>query len=547
MKTFTSSFHIPHKIEQFLPFITYLISLLSALLGGILLFSSAGISSLTFTIIDIGLDPQRAQLIAALVMTAGAALIGTIIGRRKLGAVIGAAIVFWFGYLANFISLELLPAHDPGGNLEPLDSSALFHTSILMVALALLFAFIGSAVGLALGQVVLDPPYQLAQSLWQYFRRKYKASLPVYEKPTQELLLSPHSSERPLIIAPFLKQRLSGDTPVPATKDEVVYNYSPISKEMQAYPVPHPSPQSIIDLIASWLGALIMLILIVVASGAGELFFFSPDVGLHTRPNLPQKVVAMHSVILQDSIVSPALGGQRKGFLVYLPPSYNTPQGRARRYPTLYLLHGVPGGWYDMFRGGKANTAADTLIALDKIPELIMILPDGNPLPAGLGSEWGNNLKTHQFFENYVAYDLVKYVDSKYRTIPRAPDRAIGGISMGGFGAMNIAVHHPDIFGSVISLGGYYYAEGSVWGNNAAYMRENSPADVLPTNTQAWKLHIFLGAATKDEPYYTYTKQFTQELDSLHIPYHLDIQKGYHSWTIWQVQTYYALLWLRWG
>jgi S-formylglutathione hydrolase FrmB len=118
---------------------------------------------------------------------------------------------------------------------------------------------------------------------------------------------------------------------------------------------------------------------------------------------------------------------------------------------------------------------------------------------------------------------------------------------MGGFGALNIAVHHPEIFGTVISLGGYYHAEGSIWGNNAAYIQQNSPADVFPAHKLAWKLHIYLGAATKDEPYFTDTKQFTHELDRLHVPYHLDIQPGYHSWSIWQTQMYNALLWLHWG
>jgi S-formylglutathione hydrolase FrmB len=64
---------------------------------------------------------------------------------------------------------------------------------------------------------------------------------------------------------------------------------------------------------------------------------------------------------------------------------------------------------------------------------------------------------------------------------------------------------------------------------------------------QAWNLHIFLGAATKDQPYYADTLRFVQELQRLHIPYHLDIESGYHSWRVWQVQFYHALLWLHWG
>jgi S-formylglutathione hydrolase FrmB len=116
---------------------------------------------------------------------------------------------------------------------------------------------------------------------------------------------------------------------------------------------------------------------------------------------------------------------------------------------------------------------------------------------------------------------------------------------MGGFGAMNIAVHHPDVFGSVISLGGYYYAEGNIWGHNADYIAQNSPADTLPHTPLAWKLNIYLGAATKDQPYYSDTLQFMHELDALHIPYHFDLQKGYHSWHVWQVQIYNALQWLQ--
>ena len=147
--------------------------------------------------------------------------------------------------------------------------------------------------------------------------------------------------------------------------------------------------------------------------------------------------------------------------------------------------------------------------------------------------------------ENFVTFDLVHYIDQKYRTIPQASDRAIGGFSMGGFGAMNIAVHYPDIFGSVISLAGYYTAEGSIWGQNTAYMQANSPISVLPANPHAWKLHIFLGAATKDQPYYAETQQFILGLKALHMDYIFDLENGYHTWSIWEAQLYHGLIWLQ--
>ena len=485
-------------MQRFSSLTPNLVALLAALLSGVLLFNTTISSSFISMIISVGLDPLRAQLIAALLMTAGAALIGAVGGRRKLGALLGAGLVFCFGYLIGFIQLELQSVHDPGGNVEPLNGSALVHTSVVVIALAVLSAFIGAAIGAALGEVLIDPPYRLARHIWQ------RSSYP--------------------------RQR---------------HNAAPVAKEGTVSRA--VNARAVKGGIVSWLGVALMVILLVLASGSGDLFLYSPDIGLHALPTLHnQRGLPAHGTIVEDSVVSPALNGQKKHFIVYLPPSYNTTQGRTQRYPTLYLLHGSPGKDSDWLTGGKADQFADTLIALGKIPELILILPDGNGRP-GQTSEWGNSLDHQQNIETYVANDLVSYVDARYRTLARASYRGIGGLSMGGFGAMNIALHHPDVFGYVIALGGYYRAEGGIWGNNAAYMRENSPIDVLPFDRPAWGLHMYIGAATKDQPYYTYARQFVQELDYLHLPYQLDVQSGYHSWKVWQTQIYTALIWLHWG
>ncbi len=494
-------------MQRFSSFLPALVAFLIALLSGILLFNTAIFNSLISAIIGVGFDPLRSQLLAALLVTAEAALIGAaIVGvagaaqRRIVGSIFGAGVVFCFSYLTGFIQLEMQPARDPGGNLEPLIGSALLHTSLLMLALALLSAFIGASVGVALGDVLLDPPVRLATYIWQRVRLAQARQNPV------------------------------------SVRKEVIEQRTPVAQTTRG-------------MIANWLGAaaLVLMILLVLTGGAGDLFIFSPDVGLHKPPIILQKVgLPAHGAIVADSLVSPALKGQRKPFLVYLPPSYNTPQGQTKRYPVLYLLHGSPGSDKDWFTGGKADQSADTLIALGKIPELIMILPDGNGRP-GQTSEWGNSYDHQQNMETYVANDLVQYVDAKYRTIPQAAFRGIGGLSMGGFGAMNIAIHHPDVFGFVISLGGYYRAEGSIWGNNPAYIRENSPIDVLPTDKPAWRLQIYIGAATKDQPYYTDARQFASELNRLLLPYQFDLQTGFHSWKVWQTQIYNVLIWLHWG
>ncbi len=491
MKAYISSFCNWCSGKHMLPVLWFFASLLGTLLAGGVLFRSSTIGNLTSIIVEVGLDPLRAQLISALIMTMGTALIGAFLGRRKVGTLIGAGIVFWFNYLSSFIQLERLPTFDPGGHLQILNTVTLLHTSSKMMALALLSAFIGSAVGTTLGEVLLDPLYQLVRHMLHIFF----------------------------------------GIPVPFTRSTK----------------PHFLPVApLTSIISKWLGAAIIIGLLILTLRSGDMFIFSPDVGLHNPPDLHNTAgILFHGTIVQDSVVSSALGGQHKSFQVYLPPSYNTPQGRQKHYPTLYLLHGSPGKDIDWIKGGKVSESADILIATHQIPELILILPDGNGRQ-GETSEWGNSFDQHQLIETYTVHDLVQYVDQHYRTIPDPAHRAIGGLSMGGFGAMNIAAHHPDIFGTVISLGGYYNAEGAIWGKSIPYRQENSPAYIVPRTKQDWKLHIYLGAATKDQPYYNDTRLFMLELGLLHIPYQFDLERGYHSWGVWQVQMYHALVWLKW-
>jgi len=487
--------HARSHLKRLSPLIPCVVALLLAVCSGVFLFSNAISSELTSAIVSSGLDPLRAQLIAALMLTSGAACLGATLGGRREGTLLGAEIIFCCGYLAGFIQLELQPVSDPGGRLEPLNHGALIQTVLILLALAFLSAFVGAAVGAALRDVLLDPPVQLVRSLRRHFTPSYEG--PRISNKETAILASPSRT---------------------GTKD-----------------------------LRSWFCVGLMIVCLVLAGRSADLFLFSPEVGLHTASNVPQvNRMSVHGTLVRESLVSPALGGQRRAFLVYLPPSYTLPQARTTRYPTLYLLHGTPGQMSDWITGGKIDESADLLIATGKLRELILILPDGNGR-AGATGEWGDSFDRRQRIETSVAFDLVAYVDQHYRTLADATHRGIGGLSMGGFGAMNIAVHHPDVFGTVISLGGYYRAEGVIWGKNEAYLHENSPIEVFPRTERAWKLHIYLGAATQDQPYYGNTREFMRVLDALHIPYHFDLQPGYHSWRVWQVQVYHALAWITWG
>src|SRR5947209_20606705 len=168
---------LKHSQKPFMPgqkqsILFFLLSLIVALTSGIVLFHPEVMVNVSSTIISVGLDPLRAQLIAALLLTLATAFLGALIGRRKLGAILGAWVVFSFGYLNGFIQLEMKPAHDPGGLLEALDMGALIHTSITMTSLALLSAFCGAAIGVALSAVLFDPCYRLVLPLWYRYSHK---------------------------------------------------------------------------------------------------------------------------------------------------------------------------------------------------------------------------------------------------------------------------------------------------------------------------------------------------------------------------------------
>jgi enterochelin esterase-like enzyme len=475
----------PSHFQHYAPLWLSLIGLSIALLVALFFFSPVVLMALTTPIAALGLDPLTTGLITALLLIAGAALTSAMVSRQRLATVIGAGVVYSFSYVVPFLHQELLPHYDPGGHLEALNASPLVHTISVLLASGLLCAYFGATIGSALGEVLLDPIWQLAQLIWH--------------------------------------ARLSSNQ---------TGNQSSAREKVRQ--------RSTWNLFYAWARLLILVGLILLSSDIGNLLFYTPDVGIHNST-----AVATHSTVIADSMLSPAFHEQRRSFLVYLPPSYRDAATPEQRYPTLYLLHGSPGSEYDWIRGGKAVQSADTLIGQGKIPELIMIFPDGNGR-SGETSEWGNSFDRKQLMENFVALDLVRFVDQKYRTIAAPAYRAIGGFSMGAFGAMNIAVHHPGIFGSVISLAGYYTAEGSIWGQNRAYIQANSPAYTLPTDLQAWKLRIFLGAATKDQPYYADTQQFMLELKALHLDYTFDLENGYHTWSIWEAQLYHALTWLQW-
>lgn len=135
---------------------------------------------------------------------------------------------------------------------------------------------------------------------------------------------------------------------------------------------------------------------------------------------------------------SEALGRQMP-YRVFLPPDYHAAERSGNRYPVLYLLHGM-GGRYDEWSGYGVEEVANQLFKDGKLVHTIIVAPQG-----GLGYWMNQDGGTP--WADYMARDLVRHVDGAFRTIARREARAVGGLSMGAHGALQLALNFPETFG----------------------------------------------------------------------------------------------------
>lgn len=260
----------------------------------------------------------------------------------------------------------------------------------------------------------------------------------------------------------------------------------------------------------------------------------------------PASPQLQHGTMIERALPSALMGGSRP-YLIYLPPNYN-PTGHIR-YPVLYLLHGAPGKYTDWRDAAGIDQTLDALISVGRIQPLIVVLPDGNGGMWG-DTEWANNGDGSIRAEDYVIQEVVPWIDGQYRTLADRQYRAIGGLSTGGFGAINIALHHPDLFGYALGLSGNYLAGNTwtgknIWANDDA-RRFNSPILYAPSAPNVRSLQIYLTTARADSNAQTntQTKQLDAVLRKLRVPHRTELFDGDHSWTFWKTHIVDGLDWL---
>jgi len=164
-----------------------------------------------------------------------------------------------------------------------------------------------------------------------------------------------------------------------------------------------------------------------------------PDVVPGAQPATVERIT-IHGTSLEGNLEGDAVD---RPALVFLPPGYA--RDRTRRYPVVYALHGYSIGAEQWMQEIHAPQSIEGAFAKGA-RETIVVLPDSRTVHNG--SMYSSSMTTGDF-EQYVAHDVVMYVDAHYRTIPNRVSRGLAGHSMGGYGASRIGMKHPDVFGSL--------------------------------------------------------------------------------------------------
>jgi enterochelin esterase-like enzyme len=228
---------------------------------------------------------------------------------------------------------------------------------------------------------------------------------------------------------------------------------------------------------------------------------------------------------------------------VYVPAIYDSNPDRA--FPVLYFLHGYPGN-YGQWVGSGAQLPGvlDQMIASGKMPPVIAVQPDGNGT-ALADCEWGDDAHGDRV-ERWLTTQVVPGLDSRYRTLG-ARYRGIAGLSAGGFAAVNIAIHHPDLFRWAASYSGYFTARKDIFGSLAP---ANSPDQTANGLAAAQRMPLFIGVGDTDREYMDAHHRFVQQLQGLGwAPLQSEVVGGGHGWEAWRAEMVDSLRWLGtlWG
>jgi S-formylglutathione hydrolase FrmB len=234
--------------------------------------------------------------------------------------------------------------------------------------------------------------------------------------------------------------------------------------------------------------------------------------------------------------------GRPVSYCILLPPSFDA--DKTRRYPILYFLHGLGGNQEVLLSSGGWNLIED-LREQKQIGEFLIATPDGGR------SFYINSDDGRRRYEDFFVREFLPFIEGRYRVRAERRYRGVTGVSMGGYGALRLALRYPELFGSVsahsaalieklptVKVSGSQEGQlsrilGGAFGSpfDPAFWERNSPFTLVRKGPRPAGLQIYFDCGTEDEFGFNAGAQaFHDLLDSRRIPHEFHLYPGGHDW-----------------
>lgn len=253
--------------------------------------------------------------------------------------------------------------------------------------------------------------------------------------------------------------------------------------------------------------------------------------------------------IVTDSVKSEILGATVK-YNVYLPEGFDESDGK---YPVVYLLHGLWGGYTDWKNLGGMQSVADELIESGEACDMVIVMPNAGS--RDVENDWSGYFNMPGWsYEDFFFKEFIPSVESKYRAIGDKEHRAVMGLSMGGGGSTVYCQRHPDMFSSCYAMSAWldnkdmqispsatknklYYVCASVSEFSALDFLDNADKDTIEKlKTVKW----FFDCGD-DDGLLELSFRIHMKMMEAGIPDQFRVMNGAHNWEYWHLALRRAL------
>jgi enterochelin esterase-like enzyme len=236
------------------------------------------------------------------------------------------------------------------------------------------------------------------------------------------------------------------------------------------------------------------------------------------------KTGIQHGKIDTIEYLSNTVGAKRRA-LIYTPPGYS----KSKKYPVLYLLHGIGGDEKEWFNQGNPHIIFDNLYAAQKLAPMIVVLPNGRAMKddRAIGNIMeGSKVEAFATFEKDLLNDLIPYIEKNFPVLKNQQSRAVAGLSMGGGQSLNFGLSNLDTFAWV---GGFSSAPNT-----------KTPQELLPSADNAKKKLKLLWISCGDKDgLITYSQRTHDYLVTNQVPHIYQVLPGgYHDFKVWKQNLY---------